>query len=134
MSELSMHEQWSKPDNSNLTAKQFSFRLPVHIAAKLGALCDLYPTRNRTQIVADLLDLAINEVERTLPMELGDQFGTPTTDTGETVHHLAGIRAEFRERANEVYAIYETEQGVSQPGKLYGPFLVTESMIKDAQK
>lgn len=134
MSELSMHEQWSKPDNSNLTAKQFSFRLSVHIAAKLGALCELYPTRNRTQIVADLLDLAINHVENTLPMELGERFGQATAETGETVHFLAGVRGEFRDKANELYYCYETEQGINQPGKLYGPFLVTESMIKDAQK
>lgn len=27
---------WSAPDNSRLTAKQYSFRLPVHVAAKLA--------------------------------------------------------------------------------------------------
>jgi hypothetical protein len=29
---------WSAPDNSRLTPKQFSFRLPTHVAAKLAAL------------------------------------------------------------------------------------------------
>jgi len=32
---------WSAPDNSRLTAKQYSFRLPVHVAAKLAALEEL---------------------------------------------------------------------------------------------
>ena len=52
---------WSAPDNSRLTSKQYSFRLPVHVAAKLAALEDLYPTRSRTQLVGDLL---APEVER----------------------------------------------------------------------
>ena len=46
---------WGAPDNSRLTAKQYSFRLPVHVAAKLAALESLYPTRSRTQLVGDLL-------------------------------------------------------------------------------
>jgi hypothetical protein len=40
---------WNAPDNSRLTTKQLSFRLPVHVAAKLPALCDLYPNKNRTE-------------------------------------------------------------------------------------
>ena len=50
-----LHDLWATPDNSRLTSKQFSFRLPVHIAAKIAALCEIYPQKNRTQIVADLL-------------------------------------------------------------------------------
>ena len=28
---------WSAPDNSRLTPKQYTFRLPTHVAAKLRA-------------------------------------------------------------------------------------------------
>jgi hypothetical protein len=54
-----LHSVWSMPDNTRLTAKQYSFRLPVHVAAKLAALCELYPNKTRTQIVGDLLATAI---------------------------------------------------------------------------
>ena len=62
---------WSAPDNSRLTVKQYSFRLPVHIAAKLSALEDLYPTKSRTQLVGDLLTAAIAGVEQSLPSRPG---------------------------------------------------------------
>lgn len=54
---------WAAPDNSRITSKQYSFRLPVHVAAKIAALCELYPTKSRTQIVGDLLSAALQGVE-----------------------------------------------------------------------
>ena len=42
---------WSAPDNSRLTAKQYSFRLPVHVAAKLAVLEEMYPTKSRSRLV-----------------------------------------------------------------------------------
>ena len=59
---------WSAADNSRLTAKQFSFRLPVHVAAKLAALEAMYPTKSRTQLVGDLLSTAIADVEKHFPL------------------------------------------------------------------
>jgi hypothetical protein len=131
MSIKHLHHNWSGPDNSQLTAKQFSFRLPVHIAAKLAALCELYPSRNRTQIVADLLDHAMNLLEAELPMELGSPAfddGKASPDKGP--FHCSGMRAKFRDRANQIYEAYEMEQGIQQPGQLYQPLLVTKSMIE----
>ena len=54
---------WAGPDNSRLTSKQYSFRLPVHVAAKIAALEEMYPQRSRTQIVGDLLSAALEGVE-----------------------------------------------------------------------
>ena len=33
---------WALPDNSRVTSKQLSFRFPVHVAAKISALSDLF--------------------------------------------------------------------------------------------
>lgn len=49
---------WPAPDNSRLTSKQFSFRLPVHVAAKLATLEEMYATKLRTQLVGELLAAA----------------------------------------------------------------------------
>lgn len=68
-----LHDIWGGPDNTRLTKQQFSFRLPVHIAAKLAALCELYPQKNRTQIVADLLTAALDDLEENLPEGLGER-------------------------------------------------------------
>lgn len=67
MKAADLHKLWSSPDNSKLTSKQYSFRLPVHVAAKIQALCDIYPNKTRTEIVGDLLSSALIEVEQGLP-------------------------------------------------------------------
>lgn len=42
MKASNLHDVWASPDNSRLTPKQFSFRLPIHVSAKIAALCDMY--------------------------------------------------------------------------------------------
>ena len=59
MKASTLHDVWASPDNTRLTPKQFSFRLPIHVAAKIAALCDMYPQKTRTQIIADLLTSAL---------------------------------------------------------------------------
>jgi hypothetical protein len=60
---------WAAPDNSKLTPKQWSIRLPIHVAAKICALCDLYPRKTKTEIIGDLLATALDQLAETLPDE-----------------------------------------------------------------
>src|SRR5690348_225785 len=98
-----LHSVWSMPDNSRLTAKQYSFRLPVHVAAKLAALCELYPSKTRTQIVGDLLATAIESAVEGLPTFKGrhlqrvDDPEQPAFDIYEDL----GTKARFKRRAND---------------------------------
>jgi len=117
---------WGAPDNSRLTAKQYSFRLPVHVAAKLAALEELYPTRSRTQLVGDLLTAAISEVERNLPAYATTQFGDVTED-GEQLYEAGGMVADYRRLANQHYEAIERDLGNEEPKKLFnGALLVTK--------
>lgn len=108
---------WSAPDNTRLTAKQFSFRLPTHVAAKLAALEEMYPGRTRTQIVGDLLAAALAEVEGNLPSEQGRVIDVHP-DTHEDIHEMIGARATFRDLAQKHYAAIEKELGNEKPGWL----------------
>jgi len=131
-----LHELWAGPDNSRLTNKQFSFRLPVHIAAKLAALCEIYPQKNRTQIVADLLTAALDDLEKNLPEAFGefaqmevdsdmaDQIGCAA---GEKVYELGGERGRFHKLANKHYKELENDLGNQTPGHLYSEQSITES-------
>ena len=116
---------WSAPDNSRLTAKQYSFRLPVHVAAKLAALEDLYPTRSRTQLVGDLLAAAIAEVENKLPTPAGEPWGTDP-DTGKMMYHATGPRIKFRKLANQHHAEIERDMGNESPEALYPNNLIVD--------
>lgn len=125
-----LHELWAGPDNSRLTTKQFSFRLPVHIAAKIAALCDMYPSKNRTQIVADLLTSALDELEKHLPQAIGERV-MPSEDDREEfgiepqepVYCLGGPRGQFRDLANHYYREYETELGNPYTAPLFPEIL-----------
>ena len=119
MKASNLHDLWSSPDNSRLTSKQLSFRLPVHVAAKIQALCDMYPSKNRTQIVADLLTSALEEVERGFPFVAGREIA-PDPDTGEMLCEDVGVGARFRALADQHYIEMEQELGNPTPKPLYG--------------
>lgn len=137
-----LHDIWSGPDNSRLVSKQFSFRFPVHIAAKIAALSDLYPQKNRTQIVADLLTAALDDLEKNLPQALAQGL----SEQDEYYEKLAaeqngyqyepsfvvgGARGRFRDLANKHYKELEKELGNESAEPLYPILYITESDIKE---
>lgn len=65
MKASSLHDVWAYPDDTRLTPKQYSFRLSIHVAAMVAALCGLYPQKSRTQIITDLLTSALDDLEKT---------------------------------------------------------------------
>jgi len=133
-----LHDLWASPDNTRLTTKQLSFRLPVHIAAKIAALCDMYPQKNRTQIVADLLTTALDELEKALPEALGepveeafnDRIAQEIDEEGEQLYYLGGARARFMSLANMHYRELEEELGNEKPEPLFGSIVVTKADVK----
>ena len=68
---------WTGPDNSRLMRNQTSMRLSIHVAAKISALCDIFPQRTKTQILNDLLSTALDELavglETTHPWEQSEE-------------------------------------------------------------
>lgn len=110
---------WGAPDNTRLTAKQSSFRLPVHVAAKISALCDLYPNKTRTQIVGDLLSAALADVEKALPSYKGEAWHPVAEEEGLELFLAVGPAADFRERTNYHYKELEKELGVEKPAPFY---------------
>jgi hypothetical protein len=113
---------WTAPDNSRLTPKQQSFRLPLHVAAKLDALCAIFPNKTKTEIVGDLLATAIDEIERELPTLRGRQVDQDP-DFG-AVYDLQGQRVEFRRVANKIYREIERSLGNKNAADLYPENLV----------
>jgi hypothetical protein len=107
---------WSAPDNSRLTAKQYSFRLPIHVAAKLAALEHMYPAKSRTQLVGDLLAAALADVESAFPFVQGRECG-PDPDTGEELFEDVGPAARYRELTAKYAKELERELGPEKSGK-----------------
>jgi len=124
MKSAELHKLWGAPDNSRLTAKQQSFRLPTHVAAKINALCDLYPTRSKTEIVGDLLAAALEEAIENLPAYPGEQRDEHPTEG--SLFEETGPKSDFRRFANKHFKDLERELGNKSPGELYsGTYLVS---------
>lgn len=104
-----------------MTAKQSSFRLPVHVAAKLTALCELYPGKTRTQIVGDLLASAIDSSVLGLGSIKGPHVQSVTDNDGERLelYEDVGPLAKFKQSANRHFADLEKELGNESPALLY---------------
>ena len=84
-------ENWGSPEKPTLHKEAYSICLPVHEAARIRALAELYPNRNETQIIGDLLRTALDEVEASFPYVQGktvlreDEYGDPVySDDGLT--------------------------------------------------
>lgn len=133
-----LHEMWRAPDNSRLVSKQFSFRLPVHIAAKIAALGEMYPSKNRTQIVTDLLTAALADLAQTLPVEKGAYVASPPRSSRYpnqeelmNLFEVGGVRGYFYELADKHYIQLEKELGNEDPKPLYGNQVLEESDFED---
>lgn len=130
-----LHDLWASPDNTRLTSKQFSFRLPTHVAAKIAALCEMFPTKNRTQIVADLLTSALDELEKNLPEALGEpveedwssRVAEQIGQEGEKLYYLGGPRGRFHRLADAHFAGLEKELGNDSPEPLYGNTVMSKA-------
>ena len=113
---------WGAPDNTRLTAKQSSFRLPVHVAAKLAALAEMYPQKSKTQTIGDLLAAAIAEMEKGLKSFPGEYWQTDEHD-GE-LYWAVGPAQDFRTLSNKHYKELEKELGNESPEVLFTPLVV----------
>lgn len=102
---------WNAPDNTRLTAKQYTIRLPLRVAAQISALCDLYPNKNRTELIGDLLASALDAVSEALPSTEGRPFDTPEG----TMYEAAGPRADFPKLTSLYIKELEAELSASAP-------------------
>ena len=121
---------WALPDNSRVTSKQLSFRLPVHVAAKISALSDMFPNKTRTEIIGDLLTSALEKIEYSFPSIKGEYFGMDD-EQGNRLYLDMGKGKSFRFLANKHYAELEKELGNENPNKLFdSDLLCTDSDIE----
>ena len=125
MKSAELHKIWGAPDNSRLTAKQQSFRLPTHVAAKIDALCDVYPNKTKTEIVGDLLAAALEELIPNLPSTPGEAVDDQP-EAGPLFEEL-GTVADFRRFANRHFKEFEREIGNRSAPDLYsGQYVMTK--------
>lgn len=101
-----------------LARKKYSFRLPIELASRLEALCEMHPQKTRTQLIGDLLDLGLVEAQRVWAGAGGGLTGFHP-DTRQPVYLLTGPFAEFRGLTYKHHLSMERELGHDDPQVSY---------------
>ena len=113
---------WDAPDNTKLTPKQISLRLPLLVSAKISALCDMYSRKTKTEIIGDLLATALDQFESGLEDEKGQCYG-PTNPNSqqnemEIMYENIGSRGRFWTLTEKHLRDLEQEAGITEPMKI----------------
>lgn len=106
---------WDAPDNSTLTKKQFSLRLPILAAAKIAAICEMYPRKSKNEIIADLISTSLDLYEQGLPTCKG-RLIDEHPDYGR-IYEDVGVRSTFRSLTGKYLRELEEDTGTKEPIK-----------------
>jgi hypothetical protein len=92
---------WESNSQHNEGEEKYQLRLPRRDAARIEALTSLYPGLNKNEVLAQLVEVALDEVERQMPYKQGskvvsvDELGDPLyEDVGLTPRYLE-LRHQF---------------------------------------
>ena len=87
---------WEKASGQQTLENRFELELPPHEAARIHALAQMYPGKHATDIIADLLIAALDELEASMPYVPGYQV-ISKDDTGEPIYDDIGPTPLYRE-------------------------------------
>jgi len=109
MKVIDVLKQWSREASESRTAQEYAVHLPLHQAAQVHALAEMFPGRTETQIITDLLSAALEELEGALPYQAGerviaeDEYGDPMyEDVGPTPRFQELTRKHLQRLAAEL--------------------------------
>jgi predicted DNA-binding protein len=101
-----------------LVRKRYACRLPLELASRLEALCEMHPKKTRTQLMADLLRLGLAEVERASSAPAAAVAGFHP-DTRQPIYLLTGPFAEFHGLVHKHHLALDQGLGKEDPQALY---------------
>lgn len=100
-----------------LARKTYSLRLPMALASRLEALCEMYPHKARSALMSDLLGLGLAQVERNWPN--ASVAAAPfQPDSHQPIYLLSGPFAEFRGLAHKHHHSMARELALDEPEPL----------------
>jgi hypothetical protein len=87
--------QWQASATGDPAVSEYRVALSLWDSARIAALLEMYPRRNETELISELLTAALDELERAMPYIPGglpvseDEEGNPIfADTGPTPRFL----------------------------------------------
>ena len=97
-----------------LSRKRYALWLPLALASRVEALCEMYPQKSRTQVMSDLLGLGLAQIEQALP---APDPGQPAfqSDIRQPIYLLTGPFSEFHGLARKHHLAMERELAREDP-------------------
>ena len=89
-------DDWSNAVQPKTTVESYAVKLKVEDAARIHALCDLFPGIDRERIITDLIGAALDEIEAAIPYEASDEV-IREDEFGDPVYADAGLTPRFLE-------------------------------------
>ncbi len=88
-------ELWEQGASEQRTREYYAVRLPVHDAAKIAALAELYPGRSEAQLITELLSAALDELEVAFPYVQGRDV-VAEDELGDPIYEDSGVTPRFQ--------------------------------------
>ncbi len=73
--ELAQH--WEENAKGRLTQTGYTIHLDVEAAARLAAICDMYPKRHPEELLGELIGAALEELEASFPTSRARKSSPP---------------------------------------------------------
>lgn len=128
MNTKDLHAIWNAPDHSRLTAKQYTVRLPIRVAAQLAALNEMYPRKTMTDLIGDILAAGLDQLAEDLPTKNVGEKPLGFREDGEAEWEQIGPGVTFAQLSRKYLKQFETEESAS--GKAERPARETQNPAK----
>lgn len=86
--------EWELSAKGRLSKTIYSIPLDVESAARLAALCEMYPKRRPEELLAELVGAALQELEESFPYVKGSKVVT-TDEQGDPLYEDVGLTPRF---------------------------------------
>ncbi len=95
--------EWEKHATEKLVSSDCIVKLRVHDVARIRALTELFPARQESQIITELLSAALDELEEAFPYVQGSKV-TAEDEFGDPLYEDKGLTPRFVELTKKFQA------------------------------
>lgn len=100
-------QRWNKIAHARTAARAYTVHLPLRDAARVEALHMMYPNRSDSQLMADLIRAALDELEVAMPYVPGKRV-IAEDDYGDPIYEDLGPTPRFYSLSHEILRQLET--------------------------
>jgi len=94
-------QRWDSAGQHSTETRTYSVKLPLRDAARIEALRIMYPSRTESQLMADLIRAALDELEVAMPYIPGKRI-IAEDDYGDPIYEDLGPTPQFYSLSHEI--------------------------------